>query len=500
MARSRTVRAPTTASLPNSLRIPSTTPSLSKTLGKLSRSTLLDLALSWLEDRNVESFPPYLQPSDTSNNDNEETLPYPAAETLAEVREAYIDLRNRKGGKQEIIERILEGDWRHGITLRQLAMADLRYMDDRPASLRWTAMELVRVNDVANSKSKNISDTIASASEDWSSHIPRIQAASFVKSLHAEIAPLVKAHYHLSRSSTLPLTFLRIFIIDSPYQNPRQQPEIFTDATRIIYIAFPDSCPYFYTSSITTSNASSSTSLGAGSLATDPRTLQRLVREAIPKALSRPHQRFTLKPTALAAKNLQTLLTLRGPGRSTSSNGAFSIFADAALEGSPLDPRPSNTVLAEEHMRGREENDTHSHDDASKSARPATNKRPSGSGTVTTTERALSPDSKKRRLAVESRFGTVGCSITPAPLDRLDIRLLDSLGANDDDDPDPDRNAANLAPAVSVTFTGSDVIGGIRKLAELGVVDPEHMPSWMTGEEAVSTAFVREGKRLHVER
>jgi central kinetochore subunit Mis15/CHL4 len=151
-------------------------------------------------------------------------------------------------------------------------------------------------------------------------------------------------------------------------------------------------------------------------------------------------------------------------------------------------------------MHDDKENDTHSHDDASKSARPATNKRPSGSGTVTTTERALSPDSKKRRLAVESRFGTVGCSITPAPLDRLDIRLLDSLGANDDDDPDPDRNAANLAPAVSVTFTGSDVIGGIRKLAELGVVDPEHMPSWMTGEEAVSTAFVREGKRLHVER
>ncbi|CAI7629566.1 unnamed protein product [Penicillium pancosmium] len=486
MARSRTVRAPTTASLPNSLRIPSTTPSLSKTLGKLSRPALLDLAISWLEDRNVESFPPYLQPSDTNNHDNEETLPYPAAETLAEVREAYINLRDRKGGKQEIIERILEGDWRHGFTLRQLAMADLRYMDDRPASLRWTAMELVRLNDDATSKSKSARDTIAIASEDWSASIPRIQAASFVKSLHAEIAPLVKAHYHLSRSSTLPLTFLRIFIIDSPYQTPRHQPEIFTDATRIIYIAFPDSCPYFYTSSITTSNASDSSS-GSGSLATDPRTLQRLVREAIPKALSRPHQRFTLKPTALAAKNLQTLLTLRGPGRSTSSNGAFSIFADAALEGSPLDPRPSNTVLAEEHMRG---------------PRPANKKRSSGSGTAAMTDGALSPDSKKRRLAVESRFGTVGCSMTPAPLDRLDIRLLDPPGVEEDADADADadRNAANLAPAVSLTFTGSDVIGGIRKLAELGVVDPELMPSWMTGEDAVSTAFVRGGKRLRVER
>ncbi|KAJ5579048.1 hypothetical protein N7450_007915 [Penicillium hetheringtonii] len=493
MARSRTVRAPTTASLPNNLRIPSTTLALTKTLSKLSRPALLDLALSWLEGHSVESSPPYLQPDDAGNND-EETLPYPAAGTIAEVRQAYIDLQDRKGGKREIIERILEGDWRHGITLRQLAMADLRYLDDRPASLRWTALELSRLETKSKKKDEGRSES------DWSANIPRMQAASFVKALQSEIAPLVKAHYHLARSSTLPLTILRIFIIDSPYQTPRQQPEIFTDATRIIYIAFPDSCPYFYTSSITTSPAANS-STTTGSIATDPRTLQRLVREAIPKALSRPHERFTLKPTALAAKNLPTLLALRGPGRSTSSNGAFSIFADSVLEGSPLDPRPSNTVSADEHMRGRDAGPLHEDkenvdfpEDSMKPVR-SNKKRQSGS----TTDGTLSPDSKKRRLAVESRFGTVGSSIAPAPLDRLDIRLLDNPNTNTGDEADSDRNAATLTPAVSLTFSGSDVIGGIRKLAELGVVDTERMPSWMTGEEAVSTAFVRAGKRVQVD-
>ncbi|KAJ6108010.1 hypothetical protein N7523_009333 [Penicillium sp. IBT 18751x] len=478
MARSKSVRAPTTASLPNNLRIPSTTPSLAKTLGKLSRQALLELALTWLDDRNITSSPPFLQSDEENGGDDEDTLPYPAAETVEEVRNTYQDLQDRKGGKREVLERILEGDWRNGITMRQLAMADLRYMDDHPASLRWTALELSRID---ARKESNEKDT----AEDWSNNVPRMQAASFVKALQYEIAPLVKAHYHLARSSTLPLTILRIFIIDSPYQSPRQAPEVFADSSRVIYVAFPDSCPFIYTSitAIGPKQAGPTTS----SVATDPRSLQRLVRDAIPKALSRPQERYTLKPTSLAAKNLPTLLALRGPGRSTSANGAFSIFADSALEGSPLDPRPSNSVSAEEHMRSGDATVENKENEVRTEQAPESTKRKSADTHPST----LSPISKKRQLAVQGRFGTGGGSLAPAPLDRLDIRLLDQPTFDDED-----HGNSSALPAVSLTFTGSDVIGGIRKLAELGVIDPERMPSWMTGEEGVSMAVVRRGKRL----
>ncbi|CAG8015950.1 unnamed protein product [Penicillium salamii] len=455
MARQKVVRAPTTASLPNNFRIPSSTPSLTKTLSKLSRQALLDLAFFWLDDRNITSFPPYLQQDDSEGRDDDETLPYPAAEKIEEVRQAYEDLQDRKGGKREVLERILEGDWRNGITLRQLAMADLRYMDDHPASLRWTALELSRIGKQPQSP-------------DWSGSVPRMQAATFVQALQHEISPLVKAHYHLARSATLPLTFLRIFVVDSPYQLPAQPAEVFADSSRVIYVAFPDSCPFIYTS-ITAS--ASKTAPSISSVATDTRTLQRLVRDAIPKALSRPQARFTLNATSLAAKNLPTLLALRGPGRSTASNGAFSIFADAALEGSPLDPRPANTVTPEEHIGI----------DSVKGGLDRESSKRKLAESV-----ALSPISKKRHMAIQSRFGT-GSSLAPAPLDRLDIRLLDRPGGDDDED---------ALPAVSLTFSGSNVIGGLRKLAELGVVDPERMPSWMTGEEGVSVATVRDGRRL----
>lgn len=468
MARPKTVRAPTKASLPNSLLIPSTSPSLSKTLGKLSRQSLLELALSWLDDQSNTRIPPFLQGDERkSRDDDDDALPYPAAETEEEVRQIYEDLQERKGGKREVLERILEGDWRHGITLRQLAMVDLRYMDDHPASLRWTALELSRIDSKQKAGQKP-------TTSDWSASLPRIQAASFVKALQQEIASLVKAHFHIARSSTLPLTFLRIFVVDSPYQSPQQSPEVFADSSRTIYVAFPDSCPYIYTS-VAASAGAKPTVQPSTSIATDSRSLQRLVRDAIPKALSRPHERYTLKATALAAKNLPTLLALRGPGRSTAANGSFSIFADAALEGSPLDPRPANTVSAQEHMHGGQKRSLNGED-----------KENGDSGDIT-------PALKKRKLAVESRFGTAGSGLTPAPLDRFDARLLDPLGPGLEDD---DEQDSSDHPVVSLSFTGSDVISGIRQLAELGIVDPQRMPSWMTGEESVSMVTVKAGRRV----
>ncbi|KAJ5907902.1 hypothetical protein N7495_000584 [Penicillium taxi] len=480
MAPPNIVRAPTTASLPNNLRIPSTTPSLIKNLSRLSRQALLELALTWLnDDRGTILFPPYLQRE--GEGDDEEIVPYPAAETVEEVREEYEDLQERKGGKREVLERILEGDWRHGITLRQLAMADIRYMDDHPTGLRWTALELRRI-DTRHDKSKL---------EDWSASFPRIQAATFIKALQKEVAPLVKAHYHIVRSSSLPITFLRIFVVDSPYNSPRQTPEIFADSSRVMYVAFPDSSPHVYTS---ISASIGKATAPKGSVATDPRSLQRIVRDAIPKALSRPHDRYSLNATGLTAKHLPTLLALRGPGRSTAANGAFSIFADAALEGSPLDPRLSNTVPAEEHARKSLNHAGESPENAINLEEPLNHKYFKAKRLFSDQDAgSLSPTSKKRKLAVSSRFGS---SMTPAPLDRLDIRFLDKPTVSEEEDDDENGSVGLSLPTLSLSFTGSDVISGIRKLAEIGIVDPERMPSWMTGEDGVSTAAVRGGRRV----
>ncbi|GKZ40141.1 hypothetical protein AbraIFM66950_002598, partial [Aspergillus brasiliensis] len=261
--------------------------------------------------------------------------------------------------------------------------------------------------------------------------------------------------------------------------------ELLTDSSRVIYIAFPDSCPYLYTSIASNPGSSKSSSASATptAIATDPRSLQRLVRDALPKALSLPHQRYTLKPTSLTAKSLQALLSLRGPGRSNQSTGAFSIFADAALEGSPLDPRPSNTVTPEEHMNHPSHHKENQNPD---DADTSTSKPPKRANT----EHEDPHISRKRTLTVQSRFGT-SASLSSAPLDRLDIRLLDPPKSKS-----TSTSSTSTTPTLSLTFTGTDVISGFRKLAENGIINAEKMPSWMTGEEAVSVAVVRKGRRV----
>jgi central kinetochore subunit Mis15/CHL4 len=502
MARPKSVRAPSAASLPNNLRIPSTTQSLAKTLGRLSRQSLLDLAISWLSEKNVRLFPPFLEQDEAEGmEDDQDVNPYPAAQTIEAVREVYEDLKERKGGKREVVDRILEGDWRHGITLGQLAMADLRYLEDHPTSQKWTALRLVAVDN----KKK---DPSGSSTEEMSASIPRLHVATFLSNLQREITPLVKAHYYISRSRLLPLTFLRIFVTDSPYQYPRHSPEAYIDSSRIIYVAFPDSSPFIYTSmspsvgtkatASSSSSSSSSSSATANPLVTDSRTLRRIVRDGIPKALSRPHERYDLQATSLTAKSLHTLLALRGPGRTNMANGAFSIFADAVVEGTPLDPRLSSTVSPEEYRTGA----TPAIDEP-EGKENATSKR-----SMDNSAKGPDPDpqgTKRRKLAVCSRFGTSGTSASSAPLDRLDVRLFDppsakegSSNGNDDDDGEDgdDEDIDPSQPTLSLTFTGTDIIAGIRKLAELGVVDPARMPSWMTGEEGVSSAMVKGGKRI----
>lgn len=500
MARPKTVRAPTTASLPNNLRIPSSTPSLVKTLGRLSRQSLLDLALQWLDDKSVQSFPPFLQRDEaerTENDEDEEARPYPAAQTVEEVRDVYRELQDRKGGKREVIDRILEGDWRHGITLRQLAMADIRYIEDHPASHKWTALQLARI-------SSNSSKIVIDDDKDLSSCLPRLHASTFLQNLQREISPLVKAHYHISRSKSLPLSFLRIFVTNSPYQYPRQAAETFTDSARVVYVAFPDSCPFIYTS-ISSSPSSTTGTKAASAAATDTRTLRHIVRDAIPKALSRPQERYMLQGISLTAKSLHALLALRGAGRTNAANGAFSIFADAVVEGSPLDPRPSDTVSPEEYRKeyagpGAVATAAIEEEEGKENKIPTADTGHQKQGTKSRLRPADEQDSdpetsKRRKLAVSSRFGTAGTPVSAAPLDRLDIRLLDPT-VETTEDIDDDDDMETRQPTMNLTLSGTDVVAGLRKLAELGIVDPERMPSWMTGEEGVSVAAVRRGRRI----
>lgn len=524
MAPRPSISVPTTAALPHAHRLPSASPLVEKTLAKVSRPSLLTLVLEWLEDSNQTACAPFL----ARNGDEDDELdgaPYPAARTLEELREIYGELQGRKGAKREVLDRVLEGDWRQGISLRQVAMADLRYLLDHSNAQRWTALWLKQVTLADESEESSDDDIQYVAKEPPSSTLPRFHAPTFLQNLQAELSPFMKAHYYLTKATSMLLSLLRIYIHDSPYNTQRSllnSRRTAGESSQIIYVAFPDGSPSIYVSLGTTPGTTAS---GVS------RHLRDIVLDALPKAFSRPQQRYTLKTTSLTARSLSALLSLRGPGRGNAAAGGWSIFADGSIEESPLDSVPSKNKFPHTQKDPLSDHETATAQHISEERK---RKPPADSDTATT---------KRRKLLARQRFGTSAIDGDGKGIERLEIRIEDPfpqptpdatsnrptsdaetpiptpppestpprrgrgrpsrtsilderLQASTHDEPPQQSAGATWTPAIRLTFQGTHVFAGIRQLVESGVVDGVKMPGWMTGEEGVSVGVVRGGRVL----
>ncbi|CZT44853.1 related to trfA protein [Rhynchosporium secalis] len=474
------ISIPTSAAFHPTQLIPATHPAVFKTLYRLSRPSLLSLVLDWLDERNEGTSAVYLV---SSSEDPDIQSSYSPAHSLSELREVYEDLQAKKGSKRDVVDRIIEGDWRNGISLYQLAMADMQYLYDHPASQKWTALKIVRLSPSTDKKPPSI---------------PRFHPATFLQNLQREVLPDVKAHYNFDRHVTLPLTILRIFILESPYNTTLalQGKQKVLDSTKTFYVAFPDSSPYIYVS------LAAPTIRGSTS---DNKSLRKLMLEGIPKAFSKPRERYKLESTSLSARNLDALIEQRGGGRTNSAGGGWSVY----VSGSKSTDTPLNI------QRPTPETDQLVPQEESEDSTAQGMKRKHIFNAST---------QKRRKLLAASRFGNTGLLDDEKGIERLDIQIQDTFPSTvqveDEDiwDPDPSltsyqqkrgrRSTTNFEvsnedeevqaegwrPDVRITFQGQHVFAGIRKLVEEGIVDGQMMPGWMTGEDGVSLGIVKEGR------
>ncbi|KZZ86829.1 CHL4 family chromosome segregation protein [Ascosphaera apis ARSEF 7405] len=507
------LRVPSSSSLPDTLLIKSTTPALYRSFNRLSRPAILSLVLTWLDVKYASKYPPYLlssSSSSTSRNsrnateeDEEIDAAYPPANTIEELRGVYEAMKLAKGSKREVIDRVLEGDWRKGISLGQLAMVDVRYLEEHiDGGMKWNAFRIEEVNHRAHNNIKPSATRMRNQEEAKDVALPRIHPNTFLLSLHNQISTLVKPHFHIHRSEKEPVTYIRIFVMNSPFNAPPQSASasasnryIYTDSARVIYLAFPDSAPFIYASfptspfsqsSMTSGNSNGKDTTGPALLGTDVKTLRRLIRDAIPHALSRPYKRYTLRETNLSSRNLTALLALRGPGRGGegSACGRWSVFAEGKWEEGPVDVR----VGSREGKKGEEEEVERGDRHEDMEVR------------------------KKRKVMVNERFGgrtsppasssdTIADSILPSHrpvLEKFEVHLQDPVSDSDSDDDGLQEDTQPTPATLSLTFSGSDIFTGLRILAEKGVIDAEKMPGYMTGEEGRSVLCVRKGRSVNV--
>ncbi|KAK3683909.1 centromere protein Chl4/mis15/CENP-N [Podospora appendiculata] len=524
---------PTTARLPSSLRVDPASPAVTKVLNRLSRASLISIALDWLDEKNASLATPYLRrdhdEEDEGEDDDDDGDFYPPARSLAALQELYTQLQARKGSKREVLDRITEGDWRHGLSLYQLAMADLQYLYDHPTSQQWSAYRILPLKPPSRDADGDEDEPATVDSE--SLVIPRFHPSTFLKTLQAQVLPDVKAHYNFDRHKGLPLLLLRIFITDSPYNTSLglQNPTATTnnaataaaaaassslttfDTSRTFYIAFPDASPHIYISKPQT--------LGPAQGPGESKSLRNLIVEGIPKALSRPRQRFTLKSTSLSTRNLAEMLDRRGAARTNSAGGGWSIYADEKKKESPLDTVLPSPPLSE----GGDGDDIGPPRATAQSVKMAV------SPATLRDERAT----KRARLVAQARFGDSARVDDGKGVERVDIVLEDPFPTDSDDEDmlreegdgdegdeqqarlrkggrrsnveaaleqeeeavrDEDAQSGAWRPNIRLTFHGSHVFAGIRQLVEHGIIDGERMPGWMTGEEGVTIGAVRHGR------
>ncbi|OJD29976.1 chl4 family chromosome segregation protein [Diplodia corticola] len=460
----KTLTVPTNAALPHIQRLPADSPDVAKTLSRLSRQSLLELVLEWLDKKNRDFCEPYL--AHASDDDEDDESPYTPATSEEEIVEVYKELRARKGGKREVVDRIVEGDWRHGITLYQLAMAETRYLLDHPNSLRWNALQLSKVTGSGGSSADGNIEVI---DESTATSLPRFNATTFVLNLQKEVAPVTRAHYYITRVKAFGISLLRVHIHDSPYNHalPGSAPSG-SEGSKSVFLVFPDGSPYVY--------VSLATNLGQ-TVGVEGRSLRKVVVDAVPKALSRPHSRYALTTTSLSSRSLSTLLSLRGPGRSNAAPAGWSIFAENSFGHDALDY--DARVNRRQSSNGKAEDSTEG----------TFNSTPLGGGKRGRVQKDDAA-AKRRKSVAEARFGPSAKESDGKGLERLDIRMEDPFPSTSQ----PQTDEESWTPDVHLSFQGSHVFAGVRQLVEQGIIDGEKMPGWMAGDAGVSVGAVKEGR------
>ena len=490
--------APDYKNIPHSHRLPVNHREVQRTFTKLSRQSLVSLALQWLSKKNRDFCKPYLL-NDRIEEDVEEI--YEPAQSYEVLQEIYKQLAARKGGRREVLDRILEGDWRHGISMYQLATAEIQYLLDHPNALRWTAKRLTKI---PNARSAATDMEVTNDSD----HLPRFQAQTFMSNLARELTPLMKAHYLIIRIKTSPMTILRVYIHDSPYSNEASLSieTNSTDSAKAVFFIWPNGSPFVYSSLAT---------LTGQVVGDDGRHLRDIVQQAIPKAFSRPSARYQLTNTNFTTKSLDALLTYRGPGKSNEAAGGWSIFQDHSFSQNALDFITTQKGDGQEKTPGDKSNVN-----GVPKAGPGRPKR--------SLDGKEASEAKRRKDIAAGRFGTSAQPEDGQGLERVEVRIDDSFPSTSDgnsitqvdgetsdidaqaasrtrrgrpslldrtaEDLEEIQNEEGWVPNVRITLQGTHVFAGVRQLVEEGIIDGEKMPGWLTGEAGVTIGSVKNGR------
>ncbi|RPB05177.1 CHL4-domain-containing protein [Choiromyces venosus 120613-1] len=437
-------KSSTTANaLPDILRI-AYTPPARRLLSRLSKASLVELSLGWLGSTKVNLT--RVEDDDEEVDEEDEEL------DMEVVRGIYEGFgRNKSVRAKEVVERIVEHEWRDGLTLGMVAELDFRcwalptipgwrriWADekeidllDHPSNQKWTSAQLYPL-------SKPTTTTTTSTSK------TTFHPKTFAHTLSTLLRPLVSPHYYITHHPSLPIHMLRIQLHPSSSSSPTTTTLTLPANKQIFWLAFPESTDgyVFHTLPSTTTTTSSSPS-SAGT------ALPEIVRESIATAVSKRGQHYGIRAARMSAKTLKAVAYHRGGEGDGGMLGGWSIFlkGGVGVDDEVFENPPREPLRRQQEEEGEDANET------------------------------------KRRKIAEARFGSGAKEGDGTGLENVVFALgekFPSLPADQEDDGEEEE----FRPKVTVRLEGSHVFAGVRSLVEGGVgFDGVKLPGWLTEEE-----------------
>ncbi|KTW29872.1 hypothetical protein T552_01076 [Pneumocystis carinii B80] len=243
-------------------------------LMRLSKPSLLRLVLLWLDD-------PFCMTSKGS---------------VQSVRDASIYKEwagSNTVSRRDIVERIVNIDWKAGLCAKQIAMLDMQYIFDHATALRWTARKISGL--------------------EGDIRLTPFDGESIVTALRNALDSVFFNHIYWEKHPRLPLFLIRIQIQDAFVR-------VLPPPRRIFYMALSFGSPFLFHTMIRDS-------------------LHDMLLQAMEIFLFLKHRPVQLFHTNMTIRNIEAMVKRKGASRHPSALGAWSIYAENEVDTSPIDPQ-----------------------------------------------------------------------------------------------------------------------------------------------------------------
>lgn len=441
--------------------IPTVTPSIiTRALSRLPLDSLTKLCVLWSQLPQTQPKPTKLQQRD---------LYITSSWLIADFKEYLEKFKNSKSKtKRKLIDKLLVDYYNNGLNLLQFAQLDSQLMVEKPLNFLWQSSKLINSN---------------SEDEVINLHNPQ----SFLDHLLRELSKYFMNHIYISNHPHYPLMILRIQLFDLITESHIPSLKHFTTSNSIIsrkpiFIALPiNSCNILHTYQ--------------SNLATD-QTIQ-IVLQCFQIALSNTldkQLRVLVNENEPPIKSLESLHILKGNSRFAESLGPWAPYADGSVDISPFDDVKNHPAFKPEKIQMI---------DVDERRKRIAMLRFKGSLHGLQSEK-LYEDVKNRKRKVRKN-NSESCEIMNFSNDTNVDESGETAEIESDDDLEEKNISSNkytsitpvqtvkleirneyngFRPSVKLVFMGKDVFGGLHELCDMGLMNPETVPGWLTGQES----------------